>query len=95
MVSPRLQNELRQLTPLFSLNREVLVNRSPGGFFTLRLIDPLHRVEALIASFTAIGPDVRRKQDLIRYAWPRASDSGGFAVRALGEITPASRSDCN
>ena len=66
------------------------MNRSPGGFFTLHLIDPLHRVEALIASFTAIGPDVRGKQDLIRHPWPRASDSGGFAVRALKEITPTS-----
>jgi len=49
---------------------EALVNRSSGGFFALKLVDPVERVETLIARFTAVGLNVRRKQDLIHYAWP-------------------------
>ena len=66
----------------------------PRGFFALELIGSLERVETLIARFTAVGLNVRRKQDLIHYAWPRASDSSGLAAGALGDITPPSQNNC-
>jgi hypothetical protein len=71
------------------------VNRPSGGSFALRLVDPLSRVEAVPASFTAVGLDVCRKQNVIRDTRPGAADSGGLALGALGDLKSASRGDCN
>jgi hypothetical protein len=70
------------------------VNSSPGGPFAPTLIDPLNRVETVLARFTTVGLDECRKQNVIDEAWPRASDLGGFAVGAPGDITATSQSDC-
>jgi len=68
-----------------------LVSRPPGGgSFSLNLIDPLNCVETVLARFTAVRLDGCRKEDFIRNVWPRAADSGGFALGALGDITPTS-----
>ena len=69
------------------------MNGPAGGSLALRFVDALHPVETVVARFTAVGLDVCRKQDPIHDAWPRASDSGGLAGGALGDITPTSQND--
>ena len=71
------------------------MNRPPGGFFALDLVDSLNCVETAFARLTAVGLDVYRKKDLVHKVWPRAADSGGLAVGALRDITATSQSDFN
>src|ERR1700733_609294 len=39
-----------------------------------------HAIEASLARFTSIGPDVCGEEDIIRQARPRTPDSGGLTV---------------